>query len=465
VRSKVFTGLLLLASSLPLGAAQSSYVRRGTPQREGRFWSELDACFVPVRPGGRLTVRADLGTVTVVPGGGDDRLQCEVKLLAFTPSDAEAARVFLSRATLVARRAGPDGAYIELRLPTQDRPARRLGAFFSIQVPRRFNLDVQTGDGTIQVAGMDGDLRAATAAGDIRSGNLTGSVHAQTGGGTISLGNLGQSVDARSPAGGSIRVGDVKGDAYFETYGGDIVAGMIGGSAHAQTGAGDIVLRGVSGAVTARTAGGQIQLGQCGSTVSAESAAGSIHLDGARGRVEAQTAGGSIDLLQVMSAVRAETSAGDILAQIDGGRDTFGASSLRSTVGDVHVLLPPDLPLTVNALIETGVGHVIASDFPLTVHHPGPGPMELGSVQGIGALDGGGPQLTLRTSLGSIEIRKQDAQTLARVKACQLLFWRSWQEQAKEQEQSLERLRQVMQEQQERLDQLQKTLLESSGQQ
>ncbi len=448
---------------MPLLAADAPYVHRGTPRREGRFWSEMDACFVPVKPGGRLILRADMGTVTVVPGSDPDRLQCEVKLIAFTPSDTEA-RAFFSRVAIAARRGPADGADLELQLPNRAPLAGRVGAFFSIQVPRRFNLDVQTQDGTIQVCGLDGDLRASTAGGDIRSGDLTGTVRVDTGGGNITLGNIGERLDART-AGGAIRIGDVKGDAYFESNGGDIVAGMISGSVHAQTAAGDIVLRGASGPVTASTAGGQIQLGQCGSSVRADTMAGSIHLDGARGRVEAQTGGGSIDLLQVMGAVQAQTSMGNILAQIDAGHDAFSASSLRSTMGDVHVFVPPDLPLTVNALIESGIGHVIASDFPLAMRRQSPGDLGLGFVQGVGALSGGGPPLTLRTNLGSIEIRKEDAQTLARVKVSQLEFWRMWQEQEKEQEQSLELIRQVMQEQQLRLEQMQRMLTDNSGQQ
>ncbi len=458
------TLLLLLAASLPLAGADGASVRRGTPRREGRFWSEMDACYVPVKSGGRLILRADAGTVTVVPGQDADKLQCEVKLLSFTPSETEA-HSFFSHAVLTARRAPADSAYIELRLPTRMPLASRVGAFFTVAVPRRFNVDVQTQAGSIQVCGLEGDLRAVTAGGDIRAGNLTGAVHVDSGGGNITLGSVGQRLDARA-AGGSIRVGDVKGDGYFDSDGGDIVAGMIGGSVHAQTAAGDIVLRGASGPVAAQTAGGQIQLGQCGSSVHAVSVAGSIHLDGARGRVEAQTGGGSIDLLQVMGAVQAQTSMGNILAQIDAGRDAFAASSLQATMGDVHVFVPSDLPLTVKALIQSGMGHVIASDFPLSMRSQAPGDLGLGFVQGVGALAGGGPPLILRTNLGSIEIRKENAQALARIKASQLEFWRTWQEQEKEQEQSLEFLRQVMQEQQQRLDALQRILTDnSSGQQ
>jgi hypothetical protein len=57
--------------------AEDSYVKRGTPQRQGRVWVEQAECSVPVKEGGRLVLRTDLGSVSVRPGASD-RLQCSV---------------------------------------------------------------------------------------------------------------------------------------------------------------------------------------------------------------------------------------------------------------------------------------------------------------------------------------------------------------------------------------------------
>jgi hypothetical protein len=450
--------LIALLASLPLAAAEGPVVRRGIPRRQGRLWLEQDQCFVPVKPGGRLVVRADMGSLTVLPTSKDEGLHCQVRFTSYANSEPEA-RASLLRSELSARRLGSDGAYIEFRHPT-DRPMSRLDVSFCILVPARFNLDLETESGTIQVDNLDGDLRAATAGGDIHTADITGTARVQTAAGDIDLGNINQRLEAHT-AGGSIRVGDVKGDAFLETSGGEIVSGMVGGSVHAQTAAGDILMRGIGGPAIVQTAGGQIQLGECGGSVRAQTAAGSIHVDGARGRVDAETAGGSLDLLRLMSGVRAGTAVGHILVQIGASRETFSSSSLDSSVGDLMVYLPSDLPLTVRAIIDNGAGHKIATDFPLTERGE-PGDWGVGPVQASGALVGGGAPLNLHAALGNIEIRKLDPGSQARLKAYQQSFWSSWQEQTREQRRQLDQLQKTMQQLQQLLQQDFKAMSEAN---
>jgi hypothetical protein len=453
LRKTGWTILAFLTVSLPLLAAEAPTVRRGIPRRQGRSWVEYDQCSVPVRPGGRLIFRAQIGSVTVFPGA-TTQLQCSVRLVAYTPSEPEARNSFVG-SELSARRLGSDGVYLDFRYPYQDQSLRRVDASFSIVVPMHYNLDLQTDSGGIQVCGLEGELRAETAGGDIRTGDVSGPVRLQTAAGNIDVGNVDQRLEAHT-AGGSIRVGDVKGDAYLETHGGDIVLGTISGTVRAQTAAGNIIMRSASGPVVVQTAGGQIRLGECGGPVRAHTAAGSIQLDGAHGRVDAETAGGNLDLLRLMSGVRAQTAAGNVLAQIDANRQSFGPSSLESSVGDVEVFLPPDLPLNVNALIDTAAGHTISSDFPVVMHRDG-GQWGVGPVQASLSVSGGGAPLALRTALGNIEIRKLNQESIARLKAYQQAFWRSWQEQMKEQQENINRLQKLMQDEQERLQELQKS--------
>jgi DUF4097 and DUF4098 domain-containing protein YvlB len=431
---------MVAGATLPV-RAEDSYVKRGTPQRQGRLWLEQAECSVPVKEGGRLVFRADLGSVDVRPGASD-RLQCSVRLTTYAGNEAEA-RSSLSHYELIARRAENGGAYITGRLPSEKRQRRSLWVSFDLQVPTRFNLDLETQGGGVEVSKLEGELRAVTAGGDIHTGDVTGPVRVETQGGAIDLGSIGQRVEAHT-AGGGIHVGDVRGDATLDTSGGEIVAGMVQGTLRAETAGGDVVLRGASGPVYVETAGGQIQLGQCGANVRAETAGGSIHVDAARGQVQADTAGGSIDLMQLMSGVRAETAAGHILAHINASRGTFAASSLETSVGDIHVFLPPDLPLNIDAVIEEAMGHRIMSDFPLSLRG-GQGDFVAGTVEGQGALQGGGNELKIRTVMGNIEIRKLDAGALAKMKQSQDAFWKRWQERWQEQQRHLteaaERLR------------------------
>src|SRR6516162_8466891 len=95
--------------------AEDSYVKRGTPQHQGRLWSEEAECTVPVKEGGRLVFRADLGSVSVRPGASD-RLQCSVGLTVYAANEAQA-RSSLNHYELTARRAENGGAYVTGKLP------------------------------------------------------------------------------------------------------------------------------------------------------------------------------------------------------------------------------------------------------------------------------------------------------------------------------------------------------------
>jgi len=414
-------GLLLgmLGAGLLLAASDQAYIKPGSPQRQGRAWVKVTECRVPVREGGRMLLRADLGSVKVRSGAAN-QLSGRVRVSAYTADENEANR-FFQQHELNVRRLEGGGAFFESTLGAGRKGLSRLKVEFEFEVPLRFNLDLETQAGDLEVERLEGQLRATTAGGNIRSGDIGGPVKVETAGGTISLGNIGGRLEAQT-AGGNIRVGDVRGNALLETSGGEIIAGRIGGTVTAETAGGDIVVRGAAGALRAETAGGQIWIGESTGSISAQTAGGTIRLDGGRGTVTATTAGGSIDLFRVGGAVHAQTSAGRILAQIDARRDTFGPSTLQTALGDVRVFLPPDLPLTIDALIDMASGHKIESDFPLRLAGEEPGYVAQ-TVRGQGNLNGGGKLLFIRAVAGDIEIRKLDAAALEQLKERQQAAW------------------------------------------
>jgi hypothetical protein len=432
-------------------ASDQASVKRGEPQREGRAWVEHADCSAPARDGGRLVLRADFGSITVRPGQSG-RVGCQVRLQAYTPGAPEANRYF--RSLELSLRTAEGTIYLTSRSASERHRGMNLSAEFFITVPPRFNLDLETRGGDIAVERLGGELRASTAGGDIRAGDLTGPVKVETAGGNIALGNMGQRLEA-STAGGNIRVGNVKGNASLDTSGGEIAAGLIEGTVTAQTAGGDIALRGATGSVVAETAGGQIQIGDCGSSVHAQTAGGNIRLQGARGIVKVETAGGSIDMFQLQSAVRAATAAGRILAEISASRQTFANSNLQTSVGDVQVFLPVDLPLNINAVIDEAAGHKIISDFPLTVQGvpQGEDDQDFGTrtVRGKCALNGGGKELVIHTVMGNIEIHKLDSAALNQLKTRQAAYWSNWQlRENKRVEQELQRVGRKLQLQMER---------------
>jgi DUF4097 and DUF4098 domain-containing protein YvlB len=145
--------------------------------------------------------------------------------------------------------------------------------------------------------------------------------------------------------------------------------------------------------------------------VDAESVNGGVSLAGTRGKVRLGTTNGAVDVKDVTGDVNAGTTNGGISAThvagavkaettngaVDVDLTSFPAGSnlrFESTNGSVHVRLPRDARLSVDA--ETTNGHV-KSDFEV----PG---ATLGKRSLKGDINGGGGQLKIRTTNGGIEI-------------------------------------------------------------
>src|SRR5579875_2217978 len=245
---------VVLAASLGFCGTDSVSIHRGELRRQGGSWTE--------------------------------QIDCHLRLTAYS-RDSEQAKRCLDSYQLKAVRLG-GGAFVEGKFSC-GRPPGWLNAHFDLHVPLKFNLDLKTQGGNVDIANLDGQLVVETAGGDIHTGNIGGPVTVSTSGGMINLGNIDQNVEVRT-AGGNIRVGNVNGNAVLDTRGGQIMAGIVNGLVRAETGGGDIILQAASGPVVVETAGGQIHLGQCGNTVRAQTAGGNIQVAGARGGVKVQTA-------------------------------------------------------------------------------------------------------------------------------------------------------------------------------
>ncbi len=194
-------------------------------------------------------------------------------------------------------------------------------------------------------------------------------------------------------AGGDIAVDDLDGDLSARTSGGSIVVEEITGPLEVETSGGSIRVAAAGGAVSATTSGGAIALGPTAGDVDARTSGGSIRVEEAAGRVAARTSGGSI-AVGAAGPIEARTSGGSIRARFRERQD--GDSDLRTSGGDIEVFLAEGVAVDIDA--KTSGGRVVA-DLPVTVA----GTSEDSALRG--AIGGGGPQLRLRTSGGSIVLR------------------------------------------------------------
>lgn len=206
-----------------------------------------------------------------------------------------------------------------------------------------------------------------------------------------------QNLDLRT-SGGDIGIDRLQGEFTARTSGGDIEAGSVDGPVNARTSGGSIRLESSSGDVDAVTSGGAIRLNQVAGEVFARTSGGRIRIGDAGASVEARTSGGGIDIASAGGAVQARTSGGSVEVGFTGQPD--GDSELRTSGGSVTAYLHDDVQANLSA--STSGGRV-TSDFPDISPENSGGRGELEQ-----ALNGGGPELELRTSGGSVRIMRHE---------------------------------------------------------
>jgi len=383
---------LALAASLPDAEAQSRIVR------EGRAWVEEQTGDLPASRAVR--VQADLGTVTVETGAPS--LRYIVRKRSYSGSEQEARRWFDTfRAS-----SGRERDWAVLRLAGgQGRFRGRRNVEIVLQVPRDLaHVRVDTRAGNITVQPTSAKLQLATMGGNINITEAGSFARAETMGGNVVVGNARGDVSVKS-GGGNISLGNVAGRVDVAGMGGNVsIQSLAGGTV--QTAGGSVTVVRCGGDLIVKTAGGTITLGEIAGAAKAETGGGNIRVGSARGPVIAVTGGGNIELWKLHRGAQVQTGAGAITAEFLGGKGGFGESYLRTSAGDVLVYLSSKLPATVSAASEMCSGRGIRSDFPelrITSEGGDYGPK---SMYAEGTLNGGGPALKVRTTIGQIEFRR-----------------------------------------------------------
>lgn len=196
-------------------------------------------------------------------------------------------------------------------------------------------------------------------------------------------------------SGGDLRVGNLQGEVRCKTSGGGITLGRIDGQVAANTSGGDVSLEGGTGDVDLRTSGGGIRIGDANGAVQAKTSGGSIDIRRVGGDLYARTSGGGITIDEAFGTVDAQTSGGSIRARL--ANQPRADSRLSTSGGGITISLAPNVSVDVDA--HTSGGDV-DTDVPVTLL----GRQDESSLEG--KINGGGPKLVLRSSGGSIKLRK-----------------------------------------------------------
>jgi TonB family protein len=310
----------------------------------------------------------------------------------------------------------PTGVTISGHLQGREQ-RERVWVTYELHVPRKYNVEVTTHAGNIQVDDVDGRVNLVTDGGNITAGRVTGGGVRQPGvpaarlesisGGHLSVRDVTGDLKAIT-AGGHITAGNISGDANLSTGGGHITAGNIRGVAQLDTGGGNISVERAGSRVTASSGGGQISFGEAAGAIQARAAGGGIRVLRVAGPMQLDSNGGSIFLTRVENSVHASTGTGSITAWLSPTVKITGSSQLESGHGDIVVYVPRDLQMTIEATIDSAAGHHIAADPSLamkTTYHAGDSGKQ---VRGVCDINGGGEVLKLRAMEGNIQLRYLD---------------------------------------------------------
>ena len=316
----------------------------GTAIAEAAVENNIEKSF-QVAPGGGLTVDADRGTIEVRT---TDRDQVDVKIERKVKRGKKWSVEEVLEDFAITFDHNDSGVTIRAKYGEKsawrwNRERNRLQVKFLVTTPQQYNVDLKTQGGSISVEDLEGEVRTQTLGGNLRIGRIKGSVWGKT-------------------TGGNIEVEGTEGDADVKTSGGGITIGSV------------------AGRVEAKTAGG------------------SIRVDRATGSVNANTSGGNITVEEVMGNINAKTLGGSVKAYIS--RQPEGDCSLETAGGNVTAYVVESIAVDVDA--RTTGGRVY-SDIPVTT-------VVQGKVRGNrlqGAINGGGPQLKLRTFGGNIRLREK----------------------------------------------------------
>ncbi len=386
----VCASLVVFAIAVPLWAQQ------GRVYRDGNSWvEELSGTMPSVH---ELRVATDLGSVQVQ--GNAPRVFYMVRKRSYAATE-EAARRQFEQMRVSASKLG-ESDFIEGKLNTRN--LTRFGAEFVLQVPREVSVvKVETRNGSLTFSSIAATIVATTGAGLIKLDDLAGPVKIASGGGNVEAGNLGSDLTLTSGA-ADVRVANVGGQTQMSLGGGRVFIGSSRAST-IQTGAGSIQVQKCIGDLNVASGGGNLYLGDVQGAVQAETEGGSVQLASATGAVRVTTGGGSVQLYKLGRGAQVETGAGPITVEFAGNHG-FTDSFLHTAAGDVTVCFTTNLPVTVHASSDMAIGRGIFSELPgLNITKQG-GEFTPRSMSAEGALNGGGPALRIRTTMGQIALRR-----------------------------------------------------------
>jgi DUF4097 and DUF4098 domain-containing protein YvlB len=275
---------------------------------------------------------------------------------------------------------------------------------FTIHVPRRFNLDLETMGGAISLESLEGKMEGRTMGGALMLRKLAGTLRLTTMGGDITLSD--SDVDGTvGSMGGDVLLDNVSGEVKATTQGGKVTQKNVRNSSS----------RNAKGEVTIRTMGGDINVDDAPEGTDVNTMGGDIHIRNAAHHARAKTLGGDITIDDIDGSIIATTLGGNVDVTMTGDPANGDRSAdISSLGGDITLVVPAklsmDILIELTYLNEDRGTYKISSDFPLQQEESHSSVDDKGSernvIRGTGTINGGKNRIRIKTLNGNVHLRK-----------------------------------------------------------
>ncbi len=281
---------------------------------------------------------------------------------------------------------------------------RNGGVSLDIQVPKQYDIEMETMGGDLTINGVKGQFSGETMGGEIELFNLKGEVDLTT-------------------MGGEIRVEDSELDGQVKTMGGEITLRDVIGDLDASTMGGEVSYRNTkrqdprkdAKEIKISTMGGEIEVDDAPGGANVSTMGGEIKIRRARKFVKAKTMGGEIDIEELDGGVKATTMGGDITVNMVGNPDEYDRDVVLSSMGgDIILTVPEELSMNFDIKLtitrRSSDKYKIISDFPINIEKSDDWDRSEGSarryIYGTGKVKDGKNRIRIDTINGDIIIKK-----------------------------------------------------------
>lgn len=199
-------------------------------------------------------------------------------------------------------------------------------------------------------------------------------------------------------AGGGIKLAGMEGEFTAHTAGGGLTFEGLTGPLEGNTSGGGVQVNHCKGTLKVSTSGGSISARGGAGTLSGSTSGGGVTVKDFQGPASVSTSGGSITVENVQAPVKASTSGGSVTARLP--RWNGEEVKLSTSGGGIQVHLPENSPFNLDASTSGGS---VNSELPVLVS----GKVSRDKLQG--PVNGGGNPVHLRSSGGSIAVKKLPA--------------------------------------------------------